>query len=218
MKLTDDLAADHELIERVVGAFRTYVGRRIAGAAPSADGLRFSRFLRVFVSRYHHDREESALFPALTVRLGLPSDRGPIPALIAQHQELAACLDELEPLLASACLDPAKSTAIDMLSMRYAYGLWRHIDAENTVFFPESVARLTRAGELKLASREPTDDEVSVREDGERLVHDYPPAYDPSAMRGEGCVFCPSYGTSCEGVERTWWNDWEWEEFADHLG
>ncbi len=218
MRLIDELMADHELIERVAGALRTYVGRRVVGTASAADASRFLRFLRVFVGLHHHAREEAVLFPAMTVGIGLPADRGPIPALVAQHQELAACLDELEPLLASPCLDPTKHRAIDGLSRRYAHGLWRHIDAESTVLFPESVARLTRAGVFELATRERTDDEVSAVADGERVVHDYPPAHDPSAMRGEGCVFCPSYGTACEGVERTWWNDWEWEEFADHLG
>jgi hemerythrin-like domain-containing protein len=218
MKLIDELTAEHELIERVVGAFQTYVGRRIAGESAVADGLRFFRFLRVFVARYHHHREESVLFPALTADIGLPADRGPLPALLAQHRELEACLAELEPLLVSPRLDPTKHATIGALATRYAHGLWQHIDAENTVLFPESTARLTRASVRELPSREPTDEEASARDDGERLASHYPPAYDPSAMRGEGCVFCPSYATICEGVERTWWNDSEWEEFADHLG
>ncbi len=218
MKLADDLAADHEVIERVVGAFRTYVGRRIAGKATADDARRFFRFFRVFAGGYHHEREESAFFPALTVDIGLPADRGPIAALLTQHQELARCLDELEPLLAPRDLDPATHAAIEMLSTRYAHALWRHIDAENTVLLPESVARLRRASVLELVSRKPTDDEIAARDDGKLLVHDYPPTHDPTALRGEGCVVCPSYGITCEGVERTWWNDWEWEEFADHLG
>jgi hemerythrin-like domain-containing protein len=218
MRLTDDLAAEHELIERVVGAFRTYAGRRIARTADAVDVPRFFRFFRLFVAGYHHDREESVLFPALTADIGLPADRGPIPSLLAQHRELEACLDELEPLIASASLDPAASAAVDALSMRYAHGLWQHIDAENSVLLPESAARLTRASVLDLGARTPTDTEIAARDDGERLARDYPPVHDPSAMRGEGCVVCPSYGTTCEGVERTWWNDSEWEEFADHLG
>jgi hypothetical protein len=36
-------------------------------------------------------------------------------------------------------------------------------------------------------------------------------------MRGDGCVFCPAFTTSCRGVEHEWWNEWEWEEFEDHL-
>jgi hemerythrin-like domain-containing protein len=218
MKLVADLAAEHRLAESLAGALRTYVARRIAGTATAADAPRFIRFFHLFVGGFHHHREESVLMPALTGALGLPADRGPIPALLAQHNDLATCLDQLEPLLSAPDLDPAARARMDGLSMRYAHGLWLHIDAEDSVLFPESVARLTRAGVHELAAREPTDDEISARSDGELLVLAYPPVHDPSAMRGEGCVICPSYATTCDGVERTWWNDSEWEEFADHLG
>jgi hypothetical protein len=32
-------------------------------------------------------------------------------------------------------------------------------------------------------------------------------------VRGDGCVICPSYGVTCEGLEREWWNAHEWDEF-----
>jgi hemerythrin-like domain-containing protein len=217
MDFIDTLIAEHDLIERAVGALRTYTARRIAGTATSLDAPRFFRFLRVFVGSYHHDREESVLFPALIEQVGVPADRGPIPALLTQHHELACWLDELEALLGSADIEPAQHAAIEALSMRYAHRLWRHIDAENSVLFPESATRLARAGIFELTSRQPTEEEISAADDAERLVRAYPPEYDPSAMRGEGCIFCPSYGSTCEGVERTWWNESEWEQLAGHL-
>ncbi len=223
MKLTDDLAAEHELIERVAGALLTYVTRRLAGPATVDDAARFFRFFRVYVGRYHHDREETVLFPALTEGLGLPADRGPVAALLLQHHELAACLDALEPLLSDARGDPAASrdasrAPIDRLARSYVHGLWQHIDAENSVLFPESATRLRKAGLFALPSRPPTADEAAARDDGELLTRDYPPTDDPTAMRGDGCVCCPSYGTTCDGLERTWWSASEWEELDDHLG
>jgi hypothetical protein len=31
-------------------------------------------------------------------------------------------------------------------------------------------------------------------------------------VRGGGCVLCPSYGITCDGLEREWWTELEWEE------
>ncbi len=218
MRLIDDLVAEHQLIDQVAGAFRTCVARRIAGTAPPHDALRFGRFFQLYVGCFHHDREESVLFPALTGELGLPADRGPIAALLGQHHDLAACLSELEPLLASDRIDVADAESIVALARRYTRGLWHHLDAETSVLFPESEARLQRAGVFELESRSPLPAEAQAREDGRRLLHEFPPEPDPTIIRGDGCAVCPSYGSTCDGLERSWWNESEWEEFPDHLG
>lgn len=222
MTLTDALTAEHVLIEEVAGALQTYVARRLAGGASADDGVRFFQFFRRWVGGYHHEREESVLFAALTGRLELPADRGPIHALTAQHHALEATLTELEPLLvASPTIAPEAHPAIETLTRAYAHGLWQHIDAENSVLFPESAARLRRAGLAGLASRTPTADEAAARDDGEALVRAFPPVHDAAALRGDGCFACPSYGTTCAGLERTWWTDSEWDELpsrADQIG
>ena len=41
--------------------------------------------------------------------------------------------------------------------------------------------------------------------------------HEPDAPRGDGCVVCPSFTRTCRGLELEWWNEWEWEEFEDHL-
>jgi hypothetical protein len=184
--------------------------------------VRFFRFFRCWVGGYHHEREESVLFAALTERLELPADRGPVHALGAQHHALAAQLDRLEPLLVTTpTIAPEAHAEIEALSLGYVHGLWQHIDAENSVLFPESAARLRRAGLAGLAWRAPTTDELTARDDGAALVRAFPPVYDPTALRGDGCFACPSYGTTCEGLERTWWTASEWDEFpgrADQMG
>lgn len=69
-----------------------------------------------------------------------------------------------------------------------------------------------------LPDRAMTDEEAAARADGERLVREHPPTDDPGALRGEGCVICRSFGSGCDGVEREWWSELEWEELPDHLG
>lgn len=217
MQLIAELCAEHELIEAGAGALRTYVERRAGGAASAGDGRRFVRFLRVYAAGYHHAREEDVLFPALREAAGLP-EAGPIATLRADHRETADMLVRIEALCRDDALTGEHARELGRLAERYAHALWHHIDAENSVFFPESEPRLRRAGVRELPSRPMTAEELAAREIGLELVRSYPPIDDHAVVRGEGCVCCPAFGSACAGLEHAWWNDSEWEELSDHLG
>ncbi len=144
MQLIDELVAEHALIEEVLGSLRAFAEARTAGAADPADGDRFLRFFREFAGAFHHAREEDTLFAALAERAELPADRGPLAAMIAQHAHMAGLLDQLEPLLQIADLDPDSAERLQGLAVSYSHALWHHIDAENSVLLPEGELRLRR--------------------------------------------------------------------------
>ncbi len=216
VRFFDELRAEHELIEAVAGSLRAFVNQRLRGEGDPADGPRFVRFLRHYAGHFHHAREEETLFAALVGRAQLP-ERGPIATLVADHHHIAALLDQIAALVGRAALDAAGLGQLESLAVDYTRALWRHIDAENSVLFPESEARLRKAGVRELPSRPPGDEESAARRLGEALVARYPPFHDAAAMRGDGCVCCPAMGESCHGLELEWWNEWEWAEFEDHI-
>ncbi|HLA79087.1 MAG TPA: hemerythrin domain-containing protein [Vicinamibacteria bacterium] len=218
MRLIHELRREHELIDAVVGSLGTFVERRLQGQAPAADGKRFLRFFRLFAGDFHHGREEDVLFAALVQQAELPGDRGPIANLQGDHHEMSRMLDDLAPLLAADLDPPERASRLSELAARYCRALWLHIDVENSVLFPESEERLRRIAILELPSREMSGEERAAREDGEALRETYPPRLDPLLIRGEECVICPHYGESCDGIEREWWSDAEWEEFPDRVG
>lgn len=218
MRLIEDLRAEHETIERVLGSLRTYVDLRSRGEADPGDGAGYLRFFRLFAGTWHHAREEDTLFPALARHLELPPDSGPIFSIVDQHRRMAAILDGLAPLLSAVRATPEETESLRELSTRYAHDLLAHIDAENSVLLPESDERLRQAGVHELSMREPTAEELSAKSEGERLADLYPPTIHPGVVRGEGCVICPSYGTTCGGLEREWWTDEEWEAFENRDG
>jgi hemerythrin-like domain-containing protein len=213
MELIDQLRAEHDLIEQVAGAFRTFARQRARGGGDAADGRGFLAFFRLYAGRFHHGREEDTLFVSLQRDAEIPGDRGPIAALLGDHHRMGAILDRLEPIVAS---DPA-SADVQGLILDYTEQLWHHIDAENSVLLPECEHRLPRHGVRELPSREPDADEATARDAGRALLAAYPPAPEPDIMRGDGCVMCPAFTEQCEGVERSWWNDHEWDELDDHL-
>lgn len=217
VQLVDQLRAEHDLIEQVAGSLRTFVRARTRGEGDPADGARFLAFFRRFAGDFHHGREEDTLFVALQRAAELPGDRGPIAVLLDDHHRMGALLDEMEPLIGSHLLADGAAARLETLGLEYSRQLWQHIDAENSVLLPESEHRLRRHSVLELPSREMTPDESAARADGESLVARYPPVHEPDIMRGDGCVFCPAFYDTCRGVEHEWWNEWEWDEFEDHL-
>jgi hemerythrin-like domain-containing protein len=217
LSLLEDLRAEHVVIERTLGSLRTYVEARLAGADP-ADAAGFIRFFRLYADAYHHAREEDTLFPALLAHLPIREDSGPVRSLLDQHAAMKKLLVGIEPLLSGPLADAASKARLADLAGRHRRDLLAHIDAENSVLLPEAERRLHLAGVHALEGRLPTAAERAALDEAERLASVWAPSLDPDAIRGEGCVICPSYGVSCEGLEREWWSDDEWDDFRERSG
>jgi len=213
MQLIDELRAEHDVIDQVAGAFLTYAATS-ARARPSSDGSAFLRFFRVYAGQFHHAREEDTLFVALRDRAGLPADRGPIATMAADHARMAGLLDA-----AAAGLEggDASEAGFRESATAYVHALWHHIDAENSVLFPECGPRLRRNGVMELPSRPMAPDEHDAMSAGQALVARYPASAHPDVMRGDGCIMCPAFAVTCRGLELEWWNEWEWDEFEDRM-
>ena len=217
MQLIEDLKAEHELIEQVLGSLRTFVTARLTGQGDPEDGARFLAFFHRFAGDFHHDKEEAILFQALAARAELPADRGPIAALTGEHRRMSGLLDALEARLADSLSSEEDRQQLEELAVDYSRSLWRHIDAENSVLFPEGQERLRRFHIQELPSRPMTALESAARDAGLVLIALYPPYHDAEAHRGDGCIACPSYGTTCDGLEREWWTDLEWEDMWERM-
>ena len=77
------------------------------------------------------------------------------------------------------------------LATVYVHALWHHIDAENSVLFPECEPRLRRNGVTDLPSRPMDQAELEARAAGESLLRRYPPADLGDMVRGDGCIIVP---------------------------
>ena len=215
MEIFDQLREEHVVIERVVGALQTFAAVRLRGAGQAGDGRGFLEFFRVFADGHHHALEEDVLFPAIAKAVEVPSDKGPLAALLGDHRSMKVLVDELAPYLRG---DAEGVATLAELAARYGEALLHHIDAENYVLFEECERRLPRAGVLELQTRPANPEASAARATGERLAAAYPPSEIPGILRGEGCVLCPNYGTSCDGIEREWWSELEWEDAFERMG
>jgi hemerythrin-like domain-containing protein len=213
MQLLDTLQDEHALIDRALGSFRAYVAGLADGTADPDDGRRFAAFFAEFAGHFHHEREEHVLFRALVTVAELPADRGPVHALGREHAELQQWLGEMRPLLEQGPPSADGQARLQGLATRYSRALWRHIDAENSVLYPQAEARLLRCGVRELADRPMTGAEAAARDGVAALLVRYPPVEDDGLTRGDGCFLCRAHGDTCRGLEAEWWTELEWEEF-----
>jgi hemerythrin-like domain-containing protein len=218
MQLIEDLQREHELIDQVLGSLRAFVDARLAGRGEPSDGARYLAFFRHFAGDFHHDKEAAVLFRALVEQAELPADRGPVFALAGEHRRMAGLLEAMDGLLDGPLDAEADRARLRALAVDYSRSLWHHIDAENSVMFPESEERLRRSYVYELPSRPMTEAERAAQDDAQSLLAAFPPQEDPDLVRGDGCVACPAFGTTCEGLETEWWTESEWEERWDRMG
>lgn len=213
MKLLDTFQDEHVLIDQVLGSLRAYVDRLAGGTADPDDGRRFAAFFTEFAGRFHHEREEQVFFDALVKEAELPADRGPVHAVLREHAEMEGWLREMTPLLENGLPSEDEVARLGAMAVRYSHALWRHIDAENSVMYPEGAERLRRCGIHELPDRPMSEGEAAAREGGAALLLRYPPVEDAALTRGEGCFACRAHGETCDGLEAEWWSDLEWDEF-----
>ncbi|ACK52919.1 MULTISPECIES: hemerythrin domain-containing protein [Pseudomonadota] len=213
MKLIETLQDEHVLIDQVLGSFRAFVDGFIDGTADPDDGGRFAAFFTEFAGHFHHDREERVFLNALVTDAELPGDRGPVYAVLHEHAEMAAWLCEMLPILEQRPPSEDDRVRLRALATRYSHALWRHIDAENSVLYPEGVKRLRRSGVAELPDRPMSEAEAAAREGAAALLVRYPPVEDFALTRGDGCFMCRAHGETCDGLEAEWWTEIEWEEF-----
>ena len=204
LQLIEELVEEHRLVDSVAGALFRCAEASAAGIADPRDVADFVRFFRVFLTGYHHQREEHCLFPALVERAEVPADRGPLAAIAADHEMAATLVGDIE----SAALSGGETSEVARSLARH---LWEHVDKENSVLLPEAERRLLRHGVTRLEGRLPSAEEEAARALGEALCQRFPPMEDPEMVRGDGCVACSAFTTTCHGIEMEWWNRWDRE-------
>jgi len=202
------LRAEHDLIDRAMGSFYHWALKGQESDPVARDV--WVRFLDTYVHAFHHQREEELLFSVLISRLELRPDNGPIRVLLEEHEEET----ELSTALAAASMGRETKD----LAVNIARHVWEHLDKENSVVFAEGNERLVRSGIRHLEDRPMTAEEEGVLGEVKKLIEGFAPLDDPEHIRGDGCMPCGAYGSRCGGVEKEWWNQWDWERMDSFQG
>mgnify|MGYP001766545158 CR=1 FL=1 len=149
MSPTEQLKAEHEgvkLMLKILG--------KVCDKADEINREHFAKmleFLKVFVDKCHHGKEEDLLLPAM-IETGVPKDKGVIKFTLLEHVEGRGYIKGM-----SEAFDKLKNgdrqalTKIAENGKKYIALLIQHIEKENTMLFPlaDKVLSQTKQTELE---------------------------------------------------------------------
>lgn len=99
MRAMKELRKEHDAILRMLKTLDAFtIGMETGRPSEPEDGEEFIDFIRTFVDRCHHAKEEECLFPLLE-RLGVSRDKGPIGILLEEHRESRALVNSMADAL-----------------------------------------------------------------------------------------------------------------------
>jgi hemerythrin-like domain-containing protein len=135
MKATQQLQDEHEGIKIMLGILNQICKQLEAKGSLNEEHFEnILEFLKVFVDKCHHGKEESLLFPAL-IAVGVPEE-GPIATMLHEHEmgrHYVKAMGETYTIYAAG--DKPSSKGIIQNAHGYISLLKDHIEKENTVLF-----------------------------------------------------------------------------------
>lgn len=144
MKAIKQLKDEHEGVKVMLGIL-DQVCKQL-GATGNLNNEHFEgilEFLKVFVDKCHHGKEEELLFPAL-VAAGIPKD-GPIRIMLQEHELGRTYIRAMSDAFAKfATGNKPASQIILQNAQEYTALLRDHIDKENNVLFAMGDSRLSQ--------------------------------------------------------------------------
>jgi len=135
MKATQQLRNEHEGVKVMLNILEQVC--RQLGADGNLNKEHFDgilEFLKVFVDKCHHGKEEDLLFPAL-ISAGVPKD-GPIAVMLQEHEMGRNYIKAMSDVYAAHVGgDKSASKTIRQNALDYIMLLRNHIEKENNVLF-----------------------------------------------------------------------------------
>ncbi|WAC08598.1 MAG: hemerythrin domain-containing protein [Thermodesulfobacteriota bacterium] len=135
MKATQQLRDEHEGVKIMLSILKQVCHQLGSTGNLNKEHLEgILEFLKVFVDKCHHSKEEELLFPAL-VAAGVPAD-GPIAVMLHEHEMGRNYIRAMSDAYATYMVgDKSSSQGIMQNAHGYISLLKGHIEKENTVLF-----------------------------------------------------------------------------------
>ena len=150
MKATQQLKDEHEGVKIMLSILEKVCQQLEAVGSLNKEHFEgILGFLKVFVDKCHHGKEEDLLFPAL-IAVGVPKE-GPIAVLLHEHEMGRQYVKAMSEAYATY-IAGAKSTSKDIMQNGHGYIslLKDHIEMENNVLFVVADNRLSKQKQNEL--------------------------------------------------------------------
>jgi hemerythrin-like domain-containing protein len=137
MKPTEDLIHEHKAIEIMLSVMSVIADQILKGKGFDVSEIdQIVDFLKTFVDKCHHGKEENVLFPAL-VAAGIPKENGPVGVMLHEHVLGRGFIkDIIDGAESYKSGNNAASQSIAYAMLKYVTLLQNHIKKENNMLFP----------------------------------------------------------------------------------
>ncbi len=139
----DILMKEHRFIEEVMGSLETFALQLEQGAPASAATVsEYGGFLKNYVDRTHHGKEEDRLFVKM-IEHGFPREYGPIAVMLSEHVEGRVHTRVLiEAGQLGGDLSPEAVSRVISSAKGYIPLLRSHIQKEDGILYPMALHNL----------------------------------------------------------------------------
>lgn len=153
MAPTDELRAEHDAVREMLDVLQAVAERAEHGETLDAADLdSMVRFLRVFVDRCHHAKEEEALIPEM-VSAGVPRYGGMVADILREHVTGRGYVRGFDdPVEALKAGDARAHAALARNARDYVKLITAHTEKEDVEFFPMADAYLKPEQQSRLVS------------------------------------------------------------------
>ena len=166
MQARATLMREHRLIERMLWAMQSALAQLGASQRIDREFVDVAvDFMRTYADRTHHGKEEDILFRELSMRALSAEDRRAMDELIADHAFARQATDDLARANERYRNgDDSALTTIHGLLRTLCDFYPRHIEKEDTLFFPAAMAYFTDAEDRALLARFWAFDQAMIHE------------------------------------------------------
>lgn len=152
MKATDQLKEEHKGVLLMLQILEAVCQRLKKGQEVNPEHLsQILEFLKVFVDRCHHTKEEELLFPAME-KAGVPNEGGPIGMMLLEHDQGRGYIKGFAEAVESYQSGDKKTGAkIIKNAQGYINLLKEHINKEDGMLYVIADMHLSKKEQEKLA-------------------------------------------------------------------
>lgn len=154
MNPSEDLLVEHEGVLRVLDILETICNRfSTPHSLPLAHIESILDFLKVFVDKCHHGKEEDFLFPALSAA-GTPNQMDYMAHLLDEHAKGRALVIAMTAIKERFEADPeAAGDDLTIATKSYTDLMRHHINSENSKLFPLVDSLLSKEEQARMVEQ-----------------------------------------------------------------
>jgi hemerythrin-like domain-containing protein len=151
MKPTEELKDEHKAVILMMRILEKICQSIESGKEVKQEHLnQIIDFIKIFVDKCHHGKEEGSLFPAME-EIGIPKEGGPIGIMLTDHDMGRSYVRGMSEAISRFKKDKQAPSRFVENARNYIELLTQHIEKEDNILYPMADMRLSKEKQKQLS-------------------------------------------------------------------